>query len=320
MKSTLILILCFMSVTVTESGAQELPPIFANTSKRLVAAKGIAEFPANTFLENIAVDNRGDLFVTSLEDGKIYKITPNGEKREFAEVDGKIAGIAFDRKGGLLVSGWAGGKTPSLFRISKQGAVEVLTAIDGAVFLNGITHLKGDKFLIADSYRGAIWEFDARTKKYNIWLEDAALARSDSKNPFPAVNGLKISGDTLYATNTERQQIIRVPVSSDGRAGKPQVFLQKINGDDFDIDANGNLYVTTHVYNNVVRVSPDGTMTIIAEGGEGVTGSTALAFGRGKQDRQAIFVVTNGGMSLPPQGGVQPAKIVRLEVGASRAK
>ncbi len=54
-------------------------------------------------------------------------------------------------------------------------------------------------------------------------------------------------------------------------------------------------------------------MTVLAGGAEGVTGSTALAFGRGENAR-AVFVVTNGGMSLPLQEGVQAAKIVRLEV------
>ena len=60
-------------------------------------------------------------------------------------------------------------------------------------------------------------------------------------------------------------------------------------------------------------------MTVIAAESEFVTGDTALAFGRGK-DKNAIFVVTNGGMSLPPAGGVQTAKIVRLEVKTNGAK
>jgi sugar lactone lactonase YvrE len=260
------------------------------------------------------------LFVTSLEDGKIYKIALDGAKSQFAKIEGKIAGIVFDRKGDLLVTGWAGGKTPSVFRVSASGAVETLTAIYGAMFLNGITRLDGDKFLIADSYKGAIWVFDAKTRKYSVWLEDALLARSDSSNPFPAVNGLKRFGNMLYVTNTERQKLLRIPILTKGKAGNPEVFVDKINGDDFAIDAKGNLYVTTHVYNNVVQVAPDGKIKVIAESGEGVTGSTALAFSRDKKDRQAIFVVTNGGMSLPPKDGVQPAKVVRLAIGVNNAK
>ena len=60
-------------------------------------------------------------------------------------------------------------------------------------------------------------------------------------------------------------------------------------------------------------------MTVIAAENEFVTGGTSLIFGRGR-DKNAVFVVTNGGMSLPPAGGVQTAKIVRLEVKADGAK
>lgn len=320
MKLNLSMVLCLLSATTIGASGQKLPPIFLNTPKAIVSAKSVAEFPANTFLENIAVDKKSNLFVTSLEDGKIYKITADGATNEFARIGGKIAGIVFDRKGDLLVTGWANGTTPSVFRVSAKGSVETLAAIDGAMFLNGITHLQGDTFLIADSYKGAIWEFNAKTKAYSIWLEDTTLARSNSTNPFPAVNGLKRFGNLLYATNTEQQKLLRIPILAQGKAGTPQIVIEKINGDDFALDASGNLYVTTHVYNNVVRITPDGKITVIAESGEGVTGSTALAFGRGKKDRQAVFVVTNGGMSLPPPNGVQPAKVVRLEVGANGAR
>lgn len=151
--------------------------------------------------------------------------------------------------------------------------------------------------------------------RYDIWLEDEALARPNPENPFPAVNGLKVFGNTLYATNTQRQTLLRIPILADGAAGEPGVFAENINGDDFALDEDGNLYVTTHVYNSVVRVDAVGDVTVIAEADEGVTGSTALAFRPDAQNARAVFVVTNGGMSLPPPSGVQPAKVVRLEVG-----
>lgn len=64
----------------------------------------------------------------------------------------------------------------------------------------------------------------------------------------------------------------------------------------------------------MVRISPDGLLTTIAKTEQGVTGSTALAFGRRAGDRAGIYVVTNGGMSLPLSTGLEPAKVVRLEV------
>ncbi len=299
--------------------AQQLPPIFADTPKQIVAARTIAEFPVNTFLENVAVDKKGDLFVNSYEDGKVYRVTTVGAKTEFAQITGKVAGIAFDKKGNLIISGVTIDKKAAVFRVDKSGKVEMLAIIEGAIFLNGVTHLSGDIFLIADSYKGAIWEFDARTKTAAVWLMDESLARANTSNPTPAVNGLKIYKNNLYATNTQNQKIFRIPILAGGKAGKPEMFAEKINGDDFAFDEKGNLFVTTHVYNNVVRIATDGKMTIIAAENEFVTGDTSLVFGRGR-DKNAVFVVTNGGMSLPPTGGVQTAKIVRLEVGAGNSK
>lgn len=310
MRILIFLIIIFFGAI---NGAAQLPPIFAETTREIVEAKTVAEFPVNTFLENIAVNKKGDLFINSYEDGKIYRVTPNGAKSEFAKIDGKIAGLVFDKKENLIVSGWANGKTPSVFIVSKQGKVESTTAIDGGMFPNGVTNLNGDIFLIADSYKGVIWAFDAKLKKVSVWLEDESFKRGDVQNGTPAINGLKIFGKTLYATNTQNQKILRIPILAGNKAGKPEIWLEKINGDDFAFDSNGNLFVTTHVYNNVLKITPSGKTTIIAENGN-VVGDTSLAFGRGK-NKNAIYVVTNGGLSNPPKEGVQTAKIVRIETG-----
>lgn len=293
----------------------QLPPIFINTPQAIVTAKIVAEFPVNTFLENIAIDAQGDIFVTSYEEGKIYRLTPSGDKSELAKIDGTVAGIAVDRQGDLLVASSIGSKTLAVFHINRNGTVETLVTLPDAIFLNGITYLRGDRYLIADSYKGAIWEVDATAKTARIWLQHERLARSDSNAPFPGVNGLKIYGNTLYASNTQRQQLIRIPLTSDYAPGTPEIFLTNINLDDFAFDAQGNLYGTTHVYNSVVRIAPDGQVTIIAKAEQGMTGSTALAFGRTQGDRTDVYVTTNGGMSLPLSTGVAPAKVVRLEVG-----
>jgi sugar lactone lactonase YvrE len=129
-----------------------------------------------------------------------------------------------------------------------------------------------------------------------------------------AVNGLKIFDGTLYASNTEKMQLVSIPIVN-GQPREPEIFVAPVNLDDFALDQQGNLYGTTHIYNSVVKISPTGTVTIIAEAGEGMTGSTALAFGREEGDRTGVYVVTNGGMSLPPANGVEPAQVVRLEVG-----
>ncbi len=292
----------------------QLPPIFDQTPKAIAPDFLFAEFPVNTFLENIAVNAIGTLFVTSYEDGVIYEISPTGQQREFARVDGKAAGIVLDQAGNLLVSGVTNQGISAIFKIAQSG-VETLVTIADAIFLNGMTHLRGDRYLIADSYLGAIWEFNATQKSAKVWLEHDVLDRRSLENPIPGVNGLKIFQGILYASNTQYQQLVRIPISADGSPGSPEIFVRNANIDDFAFDVQGNLYGTTHIYDSVVRITPDGTMTTIAESEQGMTGSTALAFGRTEDDRTSIYVTTNGGMSLPPRTGVQPAKVVRLEIG-----
>lgn len=273
----------------------------------------MTEFPANTFLENIASNLEGTLFVTSYEEGKIYQVLPSGECSEFAHIDGTVAGIVIDREGNLLVAGSINGTNPTIFRVSSNRIVEPLIPLPEAIFLNGMTHLKGDRYLVADSYKGVIWELNVNTKTAQIWIQDPLLARSDTSNPFPAVNGIKLYSNSLFASNTQRQLLIRIPLLENRMPGTPEVFLTNVNLDDFAFDIDGNLYGTTHIYNSVIRISPDKQIMAIATSEQSVTGSTALAFGRANNDI-SLYVTTNGGMSLPPTTGIESAKIVQLKV------
>ena len=302
----------------------QLPPLYANVPVSLVPAETVAEFPPNTFLESIVVDEAGTLYITSYEEGKIYRIQSGAEPELFATIDGKVAGLEFTPDGGLLVSGWNREGASTLFSVSIAGEVKTLLTLPEAQFLNGITRLAGDtvsgalgdRYLIADSYVGAIWEFNTTTNTARIWLQDPMLARATTENPTPAVNGLKIHEGVLYASNTAKATLLKIPLQADGEPGAIEVFVQPAVIDDFAIDPAGNLYGTTHVFNSVVRIAPDGSMTTIAQAEQGMTGSTALAFGTGS-DCASVYVVTNGGMTLPPPEGVQSAEVVRLEIANS---
>jgi putative intracellular protease/amidase/sugar lactone lactonase YvrE len=293
-----------------------LPAIFINTPEEIVSAQTVAEFPVNTFLENIAINRSGEIFVTSFEEGKVYRGTSAGAFKEFAKIGGNAAGISFDRQDNLLVAGITDDKTPAIFQIDRKGTVEPLVMIPNAMFLNGMTYLTSDRYLVADSFKGAIWEVNIADKTAHVWLQHERLARSEADfPPFPAANGLKIYGNTLYMSNTQRQQLIRIPVNREFQSGIPELFLTNVNLDDFAFDTQGNLYAATHVYNSLVRIAPDGQINTIAKAEQGMTGNTALAFGRTSGDRTSVYVTTNGGMSLPPATGVEPAKVVRLDVG-----
>ncbi|WP_375471859.1 SMP-30/gluconolactonase/LRE family protein [uncultured Nostoc sp.] len=299
-----------------------LPPIYLDTTIELAPAKVIASFPVNTFLENLAMPAAGyayapdgTIFVTNHEVGKIVRINPDGNQQVHATVEGKVSGLAFAANGDLVATGWNADSIPVISLVANDGTVETLLKLPDAIFLNGITPLSDTQYLTADSYRGAIWLIDIAQPRASIWLEHPMLARSNSENIIPAANGLKRFGDFLYVSNTEKMLLLRIPVDTAARPGEPEIFVEQTNIDDFAFDVEGNLYGATHIYNSVVRIASDRSSTIIAQAESGVIGSTAVAFGQTQSDCTAIYVVTNGGMFLPPPTGVVPANVVQLEVG-----
>lgn len=294
-----------------------LPPIYADTPISLVSDQIIASFPINTFLENVAVATDGSLFVSSHEAGQILQISPEGEYSTLANIEGKVTGVAVAPDGSLVVTGWDADGVSIILSVELDGRTEQLAALPDAVFLNGITPINDHQYLTADSYRGCIWQFDWTTRQTSIWLEHPLLARSNDDNPFPGANGIKRFSDTLYVSNTEKMMLLKIPIMLEQSAGEPTVFVSPTNIDDFAFDVAGNLYATTHIYNSIIRITPDGKTTVIAQAEQGVVGCTAVAFGRTPADANSLYVVTNGGMSLPPESGVAPANVVRLDVGQS---
>jgi SMP-30/Gluconolactonase/LRE-like region len=292
----------------------QLPALFTNTPIAIVPARTIAEFPANTFLESIVVAADNTLFITSHYEGKVMRIGADGVPVTHAIVAGKATGLAVTAGGDLLLSGWDDRETPVLWRITSTGEVRLLATLPDASFLNGVTRLSEDLYLIADSYRGAIWLLDVVKGQVQLWLEHPLLARNNPENPVPGVNGLKIFDRVLYASNTQNTQLIRIPLNVNNQPGQPEVFVQNVNIDDFAFDVAGNLYGATHFYNSLVRIAPDGSIVTISQLEQGMAGSTAVAFGRG-ENHTNLYVTTNGGMSLPPATGVETAKVVQLQVG-----
>jgi hypothetical protein len=301
---------------VSNTKYTDLPSIFASVPKQFVNAQTILERQAGTFFENLVLAQDGTLLVTSLFDGKILSVSPAGEAQDFAQISGILSGITLDKKGNIVAVGAFEGKVPSVFHIDSHGKLLSTTPVEGAWLLNGITRLEGDRFLIADSYTDRIFEFDLLSKKSSIWLADETLARTGAKVSIPGVNGLKIYNGVLYATNMDKAQIVKIPILSGGKAGRPDVWVRGVFGDDFSIDHSGNVYLTTHAYNSVVKITADGRKTIIGEKIQGLTGATSLAFGKGKF-KHSVFVVTNGGVLIPPAEGIQKALIVRLDLQKS---
>lgn len=291
----------------------QLPAIYADTPVVLLPAQPVATFPVNTFLENLAILPSGDIYITNHEVGAVIRLDVDGNLTIYAQLSGKVSGIAWIESNQFLVNGWNAEGVPFVAVLS-DGEVQFIQTLPEAQFLNGILPLSARHYLMADSYRGAIWLFDIITKTTQLWLEHSLLARSDGANPFPAVNGLKRFGHSLYASNTQRMLLLHIPLDENLKPQEPEIFVEGTNLDDFAFDSHGNLYGATHVYNSVIRIDRNRHTTIVAQAEQGVVGCTAVAF-----HGTDLYVITNGGMFLPPDTGVEPAQVVRLAVGESGA-
>ena len=301
-----------LAAVALQTAAQSLPPIYDKTPKAIRQATVLAEFPPQTFLENIALDKSGNMVINSHLDGKVYKVDQTGKKVQWSTVNGKIAGLLVNQDGSAFVSGWVKGSEPAVFAIDASGKSEVFAKLEQDMFPNGMLRLNAKDILVVDSYKGVIWRIDTKTKQVSTWLKNALLERGDSNNPTPAVNGIKSYHGDVYLSNTAKQTLLKVTVQK-GEAKSITVVMDQIGLDDFDFDHQGTLYGATHVYNSLVSVAQNGKVTVIAGLEEGMAGSTAVAT-RVNGKKTSVFVATNGGMSLPPAGGVQTAKVVKLDV------
>lgn len=284
----------------------QLPNIFQNTQKDILKSETVASHPENTFLESITSDNKGNFYYTSLEDGKVYLLDAKGKTLEYASTKAKLAGIIPYNKNEFLLTGWNEEGKSAIFLLDKNKRISEFLLMPEAYFLNGMTRLDKNTFLINDSYKGCIWALNTNTKKADIWLQDELLARVDTTHKFPAANGIKIFMNKAYVSNTDKMLLIEIPINQ-GKAGKPSVFVEKVNLDDFVIDKKGNIYATTHVYNNLIKITAQKQVSIVAE--NGLAGSTAVAFGK---NEKTLFVTTNGGMSFPPETGLEKSKIIKI--------
>ncbi len=280
----------------------------------------VTTWPEGSFVENIAIDAAGTIFVSLHPLGEIHRVTHDGVRTLFATLPTPVAGLAFDASGALFVSGGTPG-TPGgvIWRVGPDGGFGKWLDLPAALFLNGITPAPGGGMLVVDSALGQIWHIATDQPAAALWLAHESLTPLPGVPGLPGVNGIKRFGDRYVVSNTARAQILEVALDPARRPGPPSVIAGNLRADDLAFDAEGSVYATTHMQYSLVRLTRAGTRATLAGPAEGMVGSTAAAFGRTSADRTALYVTTTGGVFMPYQGTVQPAKLVRVEIGIEGA-
>ena len=270
-----------------------------------IRASTIVAYEPGTILENIAVASSGDLFVTAIDSGSVFQISPTGSSRVFGQAPGPLLGVAFNTDGTLVAAGGT-----SLYRFAADGTPSLLTNITGAQSLNGVTPLSPGVFLVADDTANEIWQVNLNTGSAGPWLISDLLTPAAGGLPI-GPNGIKLFHGAAYISNTGAQTILRVPILPDGSAGTPEVYASSVEVDDFAFGSDGSIFASTQV-GEIIHIGPDGARTTLPTG---TLGDAAVAFGRTADDLQDIYIVNNGGAFLGLPGGPEVASVVRLPTG-----
>ena len=290
---------------------------------RLPGISVITEWPQGSYVENLAAKHDGHLLVTVYSTNEIYEVNPNLSKSNRTLLAtlplGPTGIVELDYNNFYINVGTIGERnTWGIYHINLNNEIsssiplKKLIDIDSALFLNGLCVLSYEDgtLLSVDSTLGQIFKINIHTKQVELWYENDLLKKRSHDLHMPGINGIRrcsVDG-YLYLTNTDRALILRLAIDQfDNRPkGQLEIIVRNIVCDDFSIDRIGAIYVTTHVHNSLIRLTPikDGEYLReeIATLADGLAGVTSCVFGRTYQDRTRYRSINN---AIRKRGGLR---------------
>jgi sugar lactone lactonase YvrE len=334
-----------------------------DASRGAIVASQASKFPVfipmpGVSPRGVAVDKVGTVYVSvgevraGLEYIQVRELSPAGDELSSVEIgQGTIGGLMVTADGDLYIA-LAAGSARGVYRMDRDGQIELLPGSNQIFFANGLAFDNKGTLYITESVSiaapgppptfgpGSVWRIP-RGREAELLIRDPLLAGTGVlKQPVPiGANGIAFYHGNLYVTNTEKGTVLSIPVWPDGSLGSIEVWttLQDVPesplygaplpvaGDGIALDVHGNLFVAVLTRSAVVRISLLDKLqkTVAAFSLPGTSPCYApldfpasLFFGTGMGERQNIFV-TNLGMGkvlVPPLPWVGPA-LVKIEAG-----
>ena len=167
-------------------------------------------------------------------------------------------------------------------------------------FPNGLAFDQHGNLFVTDSSLGTIWRIPSRGGAATAWLSSPLLAGDPSLSGTGA-NGIAFWHGDVYVANSDQMSIVRVPVSRNGSAGTPRVYVADPSigfADGIAFDARGSLYVaSSFTSNTLVRIAPDRTIQLLATAADGLDYTASVVFGTSHGDRTKLYF-TNAGVNF----------------------
>lgn len=303
---------------------------------------GDVEYP-----EGIAVDKKGNIFVSMAHTGEVWRITPGGDTAVICTLDPGVfgvLGIAVDAPGNVYaVAASLNPATSGVYRISKDGASCVrLSGTEVMVFPDGLAFDKLGNLYITDTAVGAIYRYPCRGGPAHLWLQHQLLEGTGLVYGWPMVgaNGIQYWKGDLIVANSEKLTILRVPILPNGDPGQPIVLYEGLSldlgggllfpleflPDGIALDTHGNIFIADPALSQIYWVAADGSRgQPLATFETPLDNPTSLAFGTGKGDRKNLFIANydlmtpadEAGWGLPVNGDPHDGpSILKMGAGA----
>jgi hypothetical protein len=265
--------------------------------------------------ENVTINPDGSLTVSLLgfltgQPPQLLHISRSGRVTVLVtgEPGEAIGGNARDSAGTIYYNLLSGDPARSgIWRLRPGGSPERIGALPAGQFLNGLTiDAAGENLYAADSVAGAIWTVPTSGGPVKAWLVSPVLAPLEPGPGHFGANGVTYHNGAVWASNTDRQTLLRIPVTATGAPGAVQVIAGNLTGiDDFKfLSGRADVaFVALNSANEVAAVFPDGRTKIVATSADGLDSPTDTAV-RGSQ----IFI-TDGGGNPPHNAQLQAGKI-----------
>lgn len=241
---------------------------------------------ADSFLEGPVFDTHGNLYVTDIPFGRVFRIDPKGEWDLVAQWDGEPNGMKFLSETELLVTDYKNG----LMRLNIQtGRVKAFLERRNSESFKGVNDLVLDAWgNVYFTDQGQTGMHDPSGRVYRLSPDgklDLLL------NNVPSPNGIVLSPDErfLFVAATRGNAVWRMPLLSDGSVSKVGQFFTSYGPsgpDGLAMDESGRLLVANPGLAYVWVLSHWAEPEEILTGPKGAS-LTNMAFG-GK-DRKTLY-------------------------------
>ncbi len=222
----------------------EMPSYFRDRQRTAWSDPNRQGAPVEQFIEGPSFDRKGNLYITDIPFGRVFRITPDGSWDLVCEYDGWPNGLKFHKDGRAFIACY---KQGLMVLDVDTGKIEPILATmysEGFKGLNDLHFTNTGDLYFTDQGQTGILDWSGRVFRYT---SDGRLDRIATNVPSP--NGISINNaeKQLYVAVTRSQQIWRIPLMDDGSASKTGVAIQLSGGhagpDGLEIDSEDGMIV-----------------------------------------------------------------------------